>query len=273
MLQLNVRHLKKFWDIGKLYWISREKWVGYRYLVLILVLLAIYTPIGVELNKQQGYLISALSAQDSDRFWKTVGIFILIMCVYVPLFAGFNYVSSLSGISWRRWLTHYFLDKYFGDRAYYEIGSFHTKIDNPDQRITEDIRAFTQYSMGIFIIVLFAGFQVVAFSQVLWIISPTLVVFLLLYAVVGTMITIMGFGSRLVTLNFAQIKKEANFRFSLARIREHAESIAFYRGEQQEAQKTKQFFEDLFATLSRLILWRDMFLGLYTDNSMIYPSL
>lgn len=271
MLQLNVRHLKKFWDIGKLYWISREKWVGYRYLVLILVLLAIYTPIGVELNKQQGYLISALSAQDSDRFWKTVGIFILIMCVYVPLFAGFNYVSSLSGISWRRWLTHYFLDKYFGDRAYYEIGSFHTNIDNPDQRITEDIRAFTQYSMGIFIIVLFAGFQVVAFSQVLWIISPTLVVFLLLYAVVGTMITIMGFGSRLVTLNFAQIKKEANFRFSLARIREHAESIAFYRGEQQEAQKTKQFFEDLFTTLSRLILWRDMFLGLYTNTFKLLP--
>lgn len=271
MLQLNVRHLKKFWDIGKLYWISREKWVGYRYLVLILVLLAIYTPIGVELNKQQGYLISALSAQDSDRFWKTVGIFILIMCVYVPLFAGFNYVSSLSGISWRRWLTHYFLDKYFGDRAYYEIGSFHTNIDNPDQRITEDIRAFTQYSMGIFIIVLFAGFQVAAFSQVLWIISPTLVVFLLLYAVVGTMITIMGFGSRLVTLNFAQIKKEANFRFSLARIREHAESIAFYRGEQQEAQKTKQFFEDLFTTLSRLILWRDMFLGLYTNTFKLLP--
>ncbi len=271
MLQLNVRHLKKFWDIGKLYWISREKWVGYRYLVLILVLLAIYTPIGVELNTQQGYLISALSAQDSDRFWKTVGIFILIMCVYVPLFAGFNYVSSLSGISWRRWLTHYFLDKYFGDRAYYEIGSFHTNIDNPDQRITEDIRAFTQYSMGIFIIVLFAGFQVVAFSQVLWIISPTLVVFLLLYAVVGTMITIMGFGSRLVTLNFAQIKKEANFRFSLARIREHAESIAFYRGEQQEAQKTKQFFEDLFTTLSRLILWRDMFLGLYTNTFKLLP--
>lgn len=271
MLQLNVRHLKKFWDIGKLYWISREKWVGYRYLVLILVLLAIYTPIGVELNTQQGYLISALSAQDSDRFWKTVGIFILIMCVYVPLFAGFNYVSSLSGISWRRWLTHYFLDKYFGDRAYYEIGSFHTNIDNPDQRITEDIRAFTQYSMGIFIIVLFAGFQVAAFSQVLWIISPTLVVFLLLYAVVGTMITIMGFGSRLVTLNFAQIKKEANFRFSLARIREHAESIAFYRGEQQEAQKTKQFFEDLFTTLSRLILWRDMFLGLYTNTFKLLP--
>ena len=271
MLQLNVRYLKKFWDIGKLYWISREKWVGYRYLVLILVLLAIYTPIGVELNTQQGYLISALSAQDSDRFWKTVGIFILTMCVYVPLFAGFNYVSSLLGISWRRWLTHYFLDKYFNDRAYYEIGSFHTNIDNPDQRITEDIRAFTQYSMGIFIIVLFAGFQVVAFSQVLWIISPTLVVFLLLYAVVGTMITIMGFGSRLVTLNFAQIKKEANFRFSLARIREHAESIAFYRGEQQESQKTKQFFEDLFTTLRRLILWRDMFLGLYTNTFKLLP--
>jgi len=271
MRQLDLRFIKKFWDIGRLYWISNERWTGYTFLVLILTLLAIYTPIGVELNTQQGNLISALSAQDPDRFWKTVGIFLLTMCVYVPLFAGFNYVSSLLGLSWRRWLTHHFLDKYFYNRAYYEIGSFHTNIDNPDQRIAEDIRAFTQYSMGIFIIVLFASFQVVAFSQVLWTISPTLVVFLLFYAVIGTMITILGFGGVLVRLNFAQIKKEANFRFGLARIREHAESIAFYRGEQQESNKTKSFFEDLFTTLRSLILWRDMFLGLYTNTFKLLP--
>ena len=271
MRQLDVRFLQKFWDIGKLYWVSKERWTGYIFLVLILTLLFIYTPIGVELNTQQGNLISALSAQDADRFWKTVGIFLLTMCVYVPLFASFNYVSSLLGLSWRRWLTHHFLDKYFHNRAYYEIGSFHTNIDNPDQRIAEDIRAFTQYSMGIFIIVLFASFQVVAFSQVLWTISPTLVVFLLLYAVIGTMITILGFGGVLVRLNFAQIKKEANFRFGLARIREHAESIAFYRGEQQESNKTKSFFEDLFTTLRSLILWRDMFLGLYTNTFKLLP--
>jgi len=271
MRHLDMRFLRKFWDIAKLYWTSNERWTGYKFLVLILTLLAIYTPIGVELNTQQGNLISALSAQDADRFWKTVGIFLLTMCVYVPLFAGFNYVSSLLGLSWRRWLTHHFLDKYFHNRAYYEIGSFHTNIDNPDQRIAEDIRAFTQYSMGIFIIVLFASFQVVAFSQVLWTISPTLVVFLLFYAVIGTMITILGFGGVLVRLNFAQIKKEANFRFGLARIREHAESIAFYRGEQQESNKTKSFFEDLFTTLRSLILWRDMFLGLYTNTFKLLP--
>lgn len=271
MPQFDVRYLKKFWDIGKLYWVSHERWAGYTFLVLILTLLVIYTPIGVELNAQQGHLISALSAQDADRFWQTAGIFLLTMCVYVPLFAGFNYVSSLLGLSWRRWLTHHFLEKYFQNRAYYEIGSFHTNIDNPDQRIAEDIRAFTQYSMGIFIIVLFAGFQVVAFSQVLWTISPTLVVFLLLYAVIGTMITILGFGGVLVRLNFAQIKKEANFRFGLARIRGHAESIAFYRGEDRECQKTKSFFDDLYASLRSLILWRDMYLGLYTNTFKLLP--
>jgi len=271
MRQLDLKFLRKFWDIGKLYWTSNERWTGYIFLVLILALLAIYTPIGVELNTQQGNLISALSAQDTDRFWKTVAIFLLTMLVYVPLFAGFNYASSLLGLSWRRWLTHHFLDKYFHNRAYYEIGSFHTDIDNPDQRIAEDIRAFTQYSMGIFIIVLFAGFQVVAFSQVLWTISRTLVVFLLFYAVIGTMITILGFGGVLVRLNFAQIKKEANFRFGLVRIREHAESIAFYRGEQQESNKTKSFFEDLFTTLRSLILWRDMFFGMYSNTFKLLP--
>ena len=271
MHALYFRYLKQFWDIAKLYWISNEKWGAYRLLALILTLLVIYTPLGVELNTQQGNLISALSTYDADRFWNTVAIFFTIMLVYVPLFAGFNYFSSLLGLSWRRWLTHYFLHKYFRNRAYYEIGSFHINIDNPDQRIAEDIRGFTQYSMGIFIILLFASFQVVAFSKVLWTISPTLVVFLVLYAVVGTMITILGFGRILVRLNFEQIKKEANFRFGLARIREHAESIAFYRGEQPESDKTKYFFEDLYKIIRKLLLWREMYLGLYTQTFKLMP--
>ena len=271
MRQFYFGYLKKFLDIGKLYWISDEKWVAYRYLFLILTLLAIYTPLGVKLNTQQGTLISALSSYDTDRFWNTVIIFVITMLLYVPLFAGFNYVAGLLGLSWRRWLTHYFLHKYFRNRAYYDIGSFHINIDNPDQRIAEDIRAFTQYSMGIFVIFLFASFQVVAFSRVLWTISPALVFFLLFYAVGGTVITVLGFGRMLVRLNFEQIKKEANFRFSLARIREHAESIAFYRGEQQESNKIKHFFDDLFKTLRNLILWREMFLGLYANTFRLMP--
>lgn len=271
MHQHDFRFLKRFWDIAKLYWIGNEKRSAYRFLVVILTLLAIYTPLGVELNTQQGNLISALSAQDTTRFWKTVIIFIVTMLMYVPLFAGFNYVAGLLGLSWRRWLTHHFLYKYFRNRAYYDIGSFHIDIDNPDQRIAEDIRGFTQYSMGIFIIFLFASFQVFAFSIVLWSISPTLVFFLLGYAIAGTAITILGFGKILVRLNFEQIKKEANFRFGLARIREHAESIAFYRGEGQESGKTKQFFDDLFQTLRRLLLWREMFLGLYTNAFRLMP--
>ncbi len=271
MRDLYFRNLKQFWDVAKLYWISNEKWGAYRFLALILILLAIFTPLGVELNTQQGNLISALSTYDADRFWATVVIFLAIMLSYVPLFAGFNYLSSLLGLSWRRWLTHYFLHKYFRHRAYYDIGSFHINIDNPDQRIAEDIRGFTQYSMAIFIILLFASFQVVAFSKVLWTISPTLVGFLVFYAVVGTIITILGFGRILVRLNFEQIKKEANFRFGLARIREHAESIAFYRGEQPESNKIQYFFDDLYKILRKLLLWREMYLGLYTQAFKLIP--
>ena len=75
MRHLDWRYLKSFWDIAKLYWISNEKWSGYSFLVLILSLLAIYTPIGVELNTQQGHLISALSSQDAERFWAFARVF------------------------------------------------------------------------------------------------------------------------------------------------------------------------------------------------------
>ena len=271
MNRINFTVFKRFWAIAKLYWLGQEKKGALTILGLLLVLLIAYTQLSVVLTKQQGDIISSLSAKDPDRFWHTIQIFVGVLVVYVPLFAGFNYVQSKSAIYWRRWLTYNFLGRYFNNRAFYNLGNFNSKIDNPDQRISEDIKSFTEESLYFLLVVLNSVFQIAAFSFVLWSISPLLVILLFIYAVVGTLITTGIFGKTLVRINFDQLKKEANFRFGLVRIRENSESIAFYRGERQERNQLRQIFTEVFRNFNLLILWKELYLGLFTNTYEFIP--
>jgi putative ATP-binding cassette transporter len=254
MDRFNLNLFKRFLAIAKSYWFGDEKWRARGLLLLLVLLLLAYTGLSVLLNHQRGVLISALSARDESRFWHTVWIFVGVLVVYAPLLAGYTYLEDRLGLSWRRWLTNSFLGKYFNNRAYYNLVS-HPEIDNPDQRIAEDVRSFTQESLKFLLLILKSVLTVIAFSSVLWGISRSLVIFLVAYALIGTLVTTLVFGKPLVRLNFEQLKKEADFRFSLIRIRENAESIAFYRGEEQESHQVFSRFMQAFENFKRLILW------------------
>ncbi|MGB5972898.1 MAG: ABC transporter ATP-binding protein/permease, partial [Nodosilinea sp.] len=255
MKRFNLTGFRRFWAIAKSYWFGNEKWKARGLLLLIAVFLLGYTGLSVVLNNKRGVLISALSARDEARFWETVLVFIGVLVAYAPLLAGYDYLQKRLGLEWRRWLTGRFVDDYFRDRAFYNIQQFQPDIDNPDQRIAEDVKNFTQQSLALLLVVVSSVLQVIAFSSVLWGISKSLVGFLVLYAVVGTLVTVFIFGQPLVRLNFEQLKREANFRFSLVRIRENAEAIAFYRGEAQEASQVNNRFMAAFENFRRLIIW------------------
>ncbi len=271
MNRFNLTVFKKFWAIAKLYWFGNEKKGALSLLALLFILLISYTGLSVILTQKQGEIISSLSAKDVDRFWTTIQIFLAVLIGYVPLFAGFSYVQEKVGNYWRRWLTHHFLDRYFSNRAFYELGNFNTNIDNPDQRIAEDVRGFTQDSLVFLLVIINSIFQVAAFSVVLWRISPNLVGLLIIYAIAGTIITVGVFGKQLIKINFNQLKKEADFRFGLVRIRENSESIAFYQGEQQESSNLKSLFSNVFNNYNALILWRELYLGLFANAYEFFP--
>jgi putative ATP-binding cassette transporter len=255
MDRLNFQVFQQFWSIAKAYWFGEEKWQARGLLLGVVLFLLAYTGLSVVLNNKRGVLISALSAKDESRFWETVVIFIGVLVIYAPLLAGYRYLRDRLSLQWRRWLTNRFVDNYFGDRAYYNLSTSDVAIDNPDQRIAEDVRSFTQESLAFLLVLVESVLAVIAFSGVLWGISQPLVAFLLLYAIVGTLVTTIVFGKPLVRLNFEQLKKEADFRFSLVRIRENAEAIAFYRGEEQEAAQVKYRFLEVFDNVKRLLLW------------------
>ncbi len=271
MNRFNLTVFKRFWSLAKLYWLGNEKRGALTLLVLLFILLVAYTQLSVLLLQQQGNIITYLSAKDTDRFWKTIQNFLIILVIYVPLFAGYGFVKQRLGNYWRRWLTHHFLDRYFNNRAFYELGNFNSDIDNPDQRIAEDIRGFTIESLTFLLILVSSIFQVAAFSVVLWKISTNLVYLLVVYSLVGTLVVVGVFGNKLVKINFAQIKKEADFRFGLVRIRENSESIAFYQGEEQETQSLKRRFFQAFRNYNLLILWQEVYLGLFTNAYDFFP--
>lgn len=197
MNRLNLKPLKQFWTVAKLYWLGSEKIGAFGFLLLIGLVLLSYTNLSVVLNEQQGILISALSQKNSQRFWQAVLTFLGILVVYVPLFASYGYLGNKLGICWRRWMTNYFLDKYLEqeNRGFYYLNS-NKEIDNPDQRISEDIKSFTQDALGFFLGIINALLQIIAFSGVLWKIYQPLVLLILVYVLLGISVVIIFFGNR-----------------------------------------------------------------------------
>ena len=270
MQRFNLVIFGQFWTIAKSYWSSAEKWRA-RGLLLAVILLSLgYTGLSVLLNNKRGVLISALSAHDEARFWQTILVFTGTLVVYAPLYAGYVYLRDRLGVEWRQWLTSYLIDRYFQDRAFYNLNYAEANIDNPDQRIAEDIKNFTHESLTLLLAVVDSLLAIGAFTSVLWGISQPLILFLVVYASIGTLTTVGVFGKPLMRLNFERLKTEADFRFSLVRVRENAEAIAFYQGEQYESDRIKGRFREVFDNFKRLIFW-ELNLNILTNAYEFIP--
>ncbi|MFS0513855.1 ABC transporter ATP-binding protein/permease [Nostoc sp. UIC 10607] len=263
MNRFSLKAVKRFWAIAQLYWLGDEKRGAIGLLVLLGVLLLATTQVKVFLNTIQGDLISALSARNSTKFWQVILVAFGGIIVFGFLNSGYGFLRETIGIYWRRWLTHHLLNQYFQNRAFYDLSNSHKEIDNPDQRISEDVANFCQQSIQLLVNCLESVFVVIAFSVILWSISKNLVIALVVYSILAYAITIGFYGRKLTQLNFEQLKKEADFRFGLVRIRENAESIAFYNGILQEANKIKLIFNAVFHNFKRLILWSEVYLNIF----------
>ena len=251
----NVRLWRRFAAIARPYWHSDERWRARGMLALLVVLLLGQTAFNVLFNQETGEFTSALAARDADRFWASIWRYTAILVAAVPIYALYYFVRDTLGLRWRRWLTDSFLSRYFQHRAYYRLNSL-SGIDNPDQRISEDIESFTSQSLYFSMILLGSVIELIAFSSVLWTISRGLVYFLIGYAVFSTVFTGAVFGRPLIALNFRQLRREANFRFSLVRVREHAEPIAFHDGEAREMTTLQRIFTALYGNFQQILRWQ-----------------
>lgn len=229
----------------------RKQWF---FLALLLLLSLSVSGLNVSISYVGNFFNTALSERDQPTFWRFLFVYAGVFVVGTPIVVIYSYMQDLLSLFWRDWMTNAFLNRYFSNRSYYEINS-NKAIDNPDQRISEDIRSFTTTSLIYLLLFLGAILDIISFTGILWSISRFLSLFLVGYAVFGTVVVAV-FGQRLVALNFVQLKREADFRYGLVHVRDNAESIAFYRGEGLEQNQVRRRFTDALRNFNFLIGWQ-----------------
>ncbi len=177
---------------------------------------------------------------------------------YIAVFAASTLLSVISrfteerlGLLWREFVTGRAIRRYLTDGTYYRLDTSR-QLTNPDQRITEDVRSFTVTTLSFVLMLLNSSFTVVAFSGVLWSISPLLFLVAVLYAASGSLLTIV-LGRPLVGLNYDQLDKEANFRSGLIHVRENAESAMMAHCEDRLAAGLQDRLASLVANFRRII--------------------
>ena len=275
MVKWNFKLLKQFWKIAKPFWFSAATAKGKKLLILLIGLSIASSVILVVETLQRGEIISSLAVRDGDRFWQTLKLIGLIIVISVPLISFKTYVESRLALDWRRWLTEKYLDRYLSEQRFFHLNSY-SEIDNPDRTLAEDINEFSQQSLFLFVQCLDAFVQLIAFVGIIWLIYKPMVLFLLVYSVVGTAILFLLFARKLIIVNFEQYKKEADFRFGLIRVRDNTESIAFYRGEELEKSQIASRLQKAIANFNRLIKWQfslDLFQNGFQFLTMIIPAI
>jgi putative ATP-binding cassette transporter len=195
--------------------------------------------------------ISSVESRDMPRFMWVSLVYVLVFGVCTVVAVFYRFVEERLALLWREWQTRRLLGRYLANRAYLRLASG-GEVGNPDQRIAEDVRNFAVFSLSIFLMTLNAVFTVIAFSGVMWSISPWLFVGGVVYGALGTLVTIL-LGSRLVGLNSRQSDKEAVFRSELLQVRENAEVMALLHREGQTAERLSDRFDEIVANAQRVI--------------------
>ncbi len=241
-------------------------------LAVVLLLSLSVTGINVAFSYIGNFFTNALVSKDESSSYFFVITYFCGFLIGIPIVAFYGYVRDYLGMHWREWMTNSFVTQYFSNRCYYEIEN-RSDIDNPDQRIMEDIRTFTRTSLAFLLILLGSLMDLISFTGILWSKSVLLVIVVLAYSVIGTLITLL-ISRRLVRLNFNQLRYEADFRYSLIHVRDNAESIAFYQGETSELGNIRSRFRQVIGNFGLLIGWQrnlSFFTTAYSYLPMVLP--
>jgi putative ATP-binding cassette transporter len=220
----------------------------------LLVLLLIFAMSVNALNVASSYVgrdfMTAIADRNMPGFVRLAILYVGVFAATTALAVLYRFCEERLGLLWRSWLTRRVTARYLDQRTYLRIKES-TEIDNPDQRIAEDIRAFTTTTLSFTLILLNAILAAVSFSGVLWMISPVLFEIAATYAVLGTLMTIL-LGRPLVGLNYNQFGREADFRSALIHVRENAESVALLRREDRLRQRLLNRIDELVKNFRRI---------------------
>jgi putative ATP-binding cassette transporter len=283
--------LRQAWDLAWPYWKSEEKGSAIGLLAAIVTLTLVMVWLNVRFNYWYNDFYDALQQYQWSKFWWQFAIFGMLALSFIVVGVYSAYLQGILHIRWRRWLTERFLGNWLEDQSYYRMQLDQNTTDNPDQRIADDLNRFATQSLDLSLGLFNALVTLLSFLSILWTLSGALTIPLgwgveiaipgymvfaaLIYAIGGTMAT-RWIGMPLIRLRFDQQRYEADFRFSLVRLRENAENVAFYGGETRELEGFQDRFARVVANWWRIIKRRKKltwFTYGYGQVAIVFPFL
>jgi putative ATP-binding cassette transporter len=278
------RFFATLWALIRPYWVSDQRRKGLILLATVVGLALTGVWLEVQFNSWNREFYNTFESKDQAEFFRQLGMFTLLAVMYIVNGVYRQYFQQMLMIEWRGWMTERYLADWLRDRAYYRLQLVDKGTDNPDQRIADDLNIFVDLTLTLALGLLSAVVTLVSFVGILWAISgaitllgieiPGYMVWVaLVYAIAGTWLTHI-IGRPLIRIGFDQQRYEANFRFSLVRLRENAEGVALYRGEAGEHDNFRARFADVIA-----IWWTKMrkqkqlgwFQSFYGQVAIIFP--
>ncbi len=247
---------KNFTHIALPYFRGDDAWPGRILLIAVIALQLFQVWLNVKFNTWYNTFYNALQNKDWDTFLYQFGVFSVLAAAFIVTAVYQLYLQQWLQIRWRRWLTDRYLGRWLGQGTHYRMRLKGDQADNPDQRISEDIRMFINSTLDIGISLLGSIVTLASFVVILWNLSAAsplmigshsynipgyLVWAALIYAILGTWVTHLV-GRPLIKLNFDQQRYEADFRFSLVRLRENAEEVTLLSGEAAEEERLQDRF-------------------------------
>ena len=289
--QFNRAFFRDFWRLVKPYWSeSEERWSARVLVVAVIVLNLMMVFISYRITEWYNTFWNALQQYDARGAWHQLLIFAVLVIPYIVAAVYQTYLAQMLQIRWRRWLTRRYLDDWLARGTYYHMQVLGDGTDNPDQRISEDLSTFASQTLNLAIGLLSSVTTLVAFIAMLWglssqvaipwhggkmVIPGYLVWVAALYAVFGTVV-VASVGRPLIKLQFNQERYNADFRFSLVRLRENSESVALYGGEPREKEHFLARFASIFGNFwqimrrTRRLNW---WVSGYGQAAVIFPVL
>ncbi len=247
---------KNFTHIAAPYFRGEDRWMGRVLLLSVIALQLFQVWLNVKFNAWYNTFYNALQNKDWDTFLYQFGVFAVLAAAFIVTAVYQLYLQQWLQIRWRRWLTDRYIGRWLGSGTHYRMRLKGDQADNPDQRISDDIRMFINSTLDIGISLLGSIVTLASFVVILWNLSASsplmigshsynipgyLVWAALIYAILGTWVTHLV-GRPLVKLNFDQQRYEADFRFSLVRLRENAEEVTLLSGEAAEEERLQDRF-------------------------------
>jgi putative ATP-binding cassette transporter len=278
------RFFPALWALTKPYWLSEKRGRGLILLGTVIALVLMLVWLEVQFNTWNRDFYTTLETKDQAEFYRQLGLFTLLAVLYIVLQVYRQYFQQMLLIEWRTWLTERYLGDWLKDRAYYRLQLLDKGTDNPDQRIADDLNIFVDLTLSMALGLLSAVVTLVSFVGILWVISGAITVdgfeipgymvwVALLYAVAGTWLTHL-IGRPLIAIGFDQQRFEANFRFSLVRLRENAEGVALYRGEPGELENFRARFANVIGNWwAKMLKQKQLtwFTSFYGQMAIIFP--